>query len=65
LELRRPIAFKGDEKHSNGKPRIDEALTADPYPTWQALEELVYKGKVRNIGVSKCASPVSITSYNL
>jgi diketogulonate reductase-like aldo/keto reductase len=48
-----PIAFKGNEKHKSGKPVIDDALTADPYPTWQKLEELVKKGKVRNIGVSK------------
>lgn len=33
---------------------VDEALTANPYPTWQKLEELVDKGKIRNIGVSKC-----------
>jgi diketogulonate reductase-like aldo/keto reductase len=32
---------------------IDEALTANPYPTWKKLEELVDKGKIRNIGVSK------------
>ena len=44
----RPIAFK---KGTNNE--VDEALTADPYPTWQKLEELVDKGKVRNIGVSK------------
>jgi diketogulonate reductase-like aldo/keto reductase len=51
----RPVAFKGMER-KNGKPIIDEALTADPYPTWQKLEEMVAKGKVRNIGVSKYAS---------
>jgi diketogulonate reductase-like aldo/keto reductase len=32
---------------------MDEDLTADPYPTWQKLEELVDKGKIRNIGISK------------
>jgi len=31
---------------------LDEDLTADPYPTWQKLEELVDKGKIRNIGIS-------------
>ncbi|OBZ71616.1 putative oxidoreductase C26F1.07 [Grifola frondosa] len=41
-----PIAFKKDSMV------FDEALTADPYPTWQKLEEMVEKGKVRNIGVS-------------
>lgn len=32
---------------------IDFDLTENPYPTWQKLEELVGKGKIRNIGVSK------------
>lgn len=41
-----PIAF-----NEHGKP-YDEKLTADPYPTWQKLEEMVEKGKVRNIGIS-------------
>ncbi|KAJ7051817.1 Aldo/keto reductase [Mycena amicta] len=35
----------------NGQP-YNKALTEDPYPTWQKLEEMVAKGKVRNIGVS-------------
>jgi hypothetical protein len=48
-----PVAFKGDAKTKEGKPVIDEKLTADPYPTWQKMEEMVKKGKVRNIGVSK------------
>ncbi|EIN06805.1 Aldo/keto reductase [Punctularia strigosozonata HHB-11173 SS5] len=47
-----PVAFK---KGSNNV--LDEALTADPYPTWQALEALVAKGKVRNIGVSNFNIP--------
>lgn len=45
--LCRPIAFK------KGTTELDETLTANPYPTWQKLEELVEKGKVRNIGISK------------
>ena len=32
---------------------VDWKLTNDPYPTWQRLEELVQKGKIRNIGISK------------
>jgi hypothetical protein len=44
----RPIAFKKE-----GTNILDEDLTADPYPTWQRLEELVDKGKIRNIGISK------------
>ncbi|EIN12084.1 hypothetical protein PUNSTDRAFT_99490 [Punctularia strigosozonata HHB-11173 SS5] len=47
-----PVAFKKGETHDDGSPVIDEALTADPYPTWQKLEEMVEKGKARNIGVS-------------
>ncbi|CAL1701603.1 unnamed protein product [Somion occarium] len=42
-----PIAFK---KGSNNV--LDKELTANPYPTWQKLEELVDKGKIRNIGIS-------------
>ena len=44
----RPIAFKME-----GNNVLDEVLTADPYPTWRKLEELVDKGKIRNIGISK------------
>ena len=47
----RPIAFK--KERVEGKYVVDEALTADPYPTWKKLEELVDKGKIRNIGISK------------
>lgn len=43
----RPIAFKKDKKE------MDMQLTNDPYPTWQKLEEMVDKGKVRNIGIAK------------
>jgi diketogulonate reductase-like aldo/keto reductase len=42
-----PVAFKKD-----GNNILDEDLTADPYPTWQKLEELVDKGKIRNVGIS-------------
>ena len=50
----RPIAIK-----KGTDSEIDEALTANPYPTWKKLEEMVDKGKVRNIGVSKCVFPCS------
>ncbi|KAJ7162959.1 NADP-dependent oxidoreductase domain-containing protein [Mycena filopes] len=57
-----PIAKK------DGQP-YDKDLTQNPYPTWQKLEEMVEKGKVRNIGVSKflnrlknlTANPLKIT----
>ena len=52
----RPIALK------KGTFELDEALTADPYPTWKKLEEMVDKGKVRNIGVSKCVRSVPVSS---
>jgi diketogulonate reductase-like aldo/keto reductase len=55
-----PVAFKGDEKRENGKPVIDDKLTADPYPTWKKLEEMVKKGKVRNIVVSKSVITFSL-----
>ncbi|THH29370.1 hypothetical protein EUX98_g4815 [Antrodiella citrinella] len=43
-----PVAFKKE-----GNNVLDVGLTADPYPTWKKLEEMVDKGKVRNIGISK------------
>ncbi|CCO31005.1 hypothetical protein BN14_05039 [Rhizoctonia solani AG-1 IB] len=47
-----PVAFK--EPGPNGEIRVDHDLTENPLPTWKKLEDLVAKGKVRNIGVSKC-----------
>ncbi|KAI9065994.1 hypothetical protein FKP32DRAFT_1756257 [Trametes sanguinea] len=47
-----PIAFK---KGSSNE--LDLELTANPYPTWKKLEEMVDKGKVRNIGVSNFNIP--------
>ncbi|TRM65675.1 NADP-dependent oxidoreductase domain-containing protein [Schizophyllum amplum] len=41
-----PIAFNRDGSVYN------KELTDDPFPTWQKMEEMVAKGKVRNIGVS-------------
>jgi len=46
--ISRPVAFK---RGTNNE--IDYDLTENPYPTWQKLEEMVEKGKVRNIGISK------------
>ncbi|PSR73736.1 hypothetical protein PHLCEN_2v10426 [Hermanssonia centrifuga] len=42
-----PIAFKRGTSNE-----LDVELTANPYPTWAKLEELVDKGKIRNIGIS-------------
>ncbi|KAF6755902.1 aldo-keto reductase [Ephemerocybe angulata] len=42
-----PVAFKKDTDNE-----VDWNLTDNPYPTWQKLEELVEKGKIRNIGIS-------------
>jgi len=47
-----PVAFKKERYQKEGNIVIDEALTANPYPTWKKLEELVDKGKIRNIGIS-------------
>ncbi|CUA68644.1 hypothetical protein RSOLAG22IIIB_08018 [Rhizoctonia solani] len=45
-----PVAFK--EPGPNGEIRVDHDLTENPLRTWKKLEELVAKGKIRNIGVS-------------
>ncbi|KAJ1301120.1 hypothetical protein OPQ81_003533 [Rhizoctonia solani] len=45
-----PVAFK--EPGPNGEIRVDYELTENPLPTWKKLEEMVAKGKIRNIGVS-------------
>jgi diketogulonate reductase-like aldo/keto reductase len=47
--LTRPVAFKNNGKEID----VDYELTENPYPTWKKLEEMVEKGKVRNIGISK------------
>jgi len=47
-----PVAFKKGRTDPDGKPVVDMDLTDDPYPTWQALEKMVDKGKIRNIGIS-------------
>ena len=50
-----PIAFNRDGSVYN------KELTDDPFPTWQKLEELVKKGKIRNIGVSKCVCTLPLS----
>ena len=46
----RPVAFRNGGRQTE----VDWELTENPYPTWKKLEEMVEKGKVRNIGISKC-----------
>jgi len=46
-----PVAFK------KGTTIVDDDLTKNPLPTWQKLEEMVAKGKVRNIGISNFNIP--------
>jgi diketogulonate reductase-like aldo/keto reductase len=53
----RPVAFINGGKQNE----VDWELTENPYPTWKKLEEMVDKGKVRNIGISKC---VSLPNYS-
>ncbi|KJA17444.1 hypothetical protein HYPSUDRAFT_46386 [Hypholoma sublateritium FD-334 SS-4] len=43
-----PVAFKNNGKNND----VDFELTENPYTTWKKLEEMVEKGKVRNIGIS-------------
>ncbi|KAL0573978.1 hypothetical protein V5O48_007970 [Marasmius crinis-equi] len=46
-----PLALK------KGSKKYDKELTDNQYPTWQKLEEMVEKGKIRNIGVSNFTIP--------
>ncbi|KIM43053.1 hypothetical protein M413DRAFT_394824 [Hebeloma cylindrosporum] len=63
-----PVAFRNGEKENE----VDWELTENPYPTWKRLEEMVDKGKVRNIGISNfdirriqnlTANPLKIKPY--
>ncbi|TDL19880.1 Aldo/keto reductase [Rickenella mellea] len=55
-----PIAFgvpsdgkpRGFPKGPDGKVIVDWELSKDVLPTWRAMESLVDKGKVKNIGIS-------------
>jgi diketogulonate reductase-like aldo/keto reductase len=60
--MRRPIAFK------KGTEEYDRDLSENPYPTWQKLEEMVEKGKIRNLGLSKYVLwllSITATDHNL
>jgi diketogulonate reductase-like aldo/keto reductase len=40
------------KKDSSGAPLVDEDLTKNPRPTWEAMEKLNKEGKAKAIGVS-------------
>lgn len=49
----RPVAILKEPYLTSGRFVVDKALSDDMYPTWKKLEELVDKGKIKNIGVCK------------
>ena len=51
-----PVAF-AEGQGPDGKPKIDWDLTNDVSPTWEAMERLQEKGKVKNIGISNFTIP--------
>lgn len=50
---RRPVAILKEPYLTSGRFVVDKPLSDDMFPTWKKLEELVDKGKVKNIGVCK------------
>ena len=50
---RRPVAILKEPYLTSGRFIVDKPLSNDMFPTWKKLEELVDKGKIKNIGVSK------------
>ena len=51
--MRRPVAILKEPYLTSGRFLVDKPLSNDMFPTWKKLEELVDKGKIKNIGVSK------------
>jgi len=52
---RRPVAILKEPYLTSGRFVIEKPLSDDMFPTWKKLEELVDKGKIKNIGVCKYA----------
>lgn len=50
---RRPVAILKEPYLTSGRFVVDKLLSDDMFPTWKTLEELVDKGKIKNIGVCK------------
>lgn len=49
----RPVAIVKEPYLTSGRFVIDKPLSDDMLPTWKKLEELVDKGKIKNLGVCK------------
>lgn len=49
----RPVAILKEPYLTSGRFVVDKPLSNDMFPTWKKLEELVDKGKIKNIGVCK------------
>jgi len=52
---RRPVAILKEPYLTSGRFIVEKPLSDDMFPTWKKLEELVDKGKIKNIGVCKYA----------
>ena len=50
---RRPVAILKEPYLTSGRFIVDKPLSDDMFPTWKKLEELVDKGKIKNVGVCK------------
>lgn len=50
---RRPVAILKEPYLTSGRFVVDKPLSDDMFPTWKRLEELVDKGKIKNVGVCK------------
>ena len=50
------MAILKEPYFTSGRFVVDKPLSDDMFPTWKKLEELVDKGKIKNIGVCKYVS---------